>query len=212
MACRWDGAALSLTKYDPDWQEDREERVTRLWEAEVEASEWVSLTLAIKLSRNADEGWVELYFNGARQELQTGVRPLALPTAIMACSSNVMTAVARDAAVCSSLEHRQTCAFWLCTCSSDTRARHLTQSVATRCKYVGAYIGPMQQADKVCPLQVALVRITGQWTVVRWRPSGAFTTKRASAQHSPSTWPTCASLLVWRPYKPCCHDVALCAL
>lgn len=208
MACRWDGAALSLTKYDPNWQEDREERVTRLWEAAVEAGEWVALTLAIKLSRNADEGWVELYFNGARQQLQTGVRPLALPTVIMSCSSNVMTAVALV----------RLCAFQM---SSDKRPLpslvpippHVCEApVASQCKRVSAPIGPMQQADEVRALQVARARITGQWTVVRWRPSGACTTKRASAQRSPSSWPTCASLVAWRPCEPCCHNVAPCAL
>ena len=54
----WNTATGSITK-----------RRTRLWTQALEAGEWVTIVIGLKLSRSADDGFIELWYNGVKQRL-----------------------------------------------------------------------------------------------------------------------------------------------
>jgi hypothetical protein len=72
--CRWDGSKLWVTKYNANWQATRAAGIARIWEKRVGVGKWVSIVLAVRVSRNGNAGYVEIYFNGAKQKLMTGAR------------------------------------------------------------------------------------------------------------------------------------------
>ena len=67
----YNGRNLTLTKYGSGWQADRS-RIVRIWSHPVMIGTWVDIVLVIKLSRDDNTGYIELYFNGEKQELLTG--------------------------------------------------------------------------------------------------------------------------------------------
>ena len=60
----------------PNWTQDYSEknkriknRRTTIWRKRVKRGEWISIIIKMKLSRSANEGYVEVYFNGEKQLL-----------------------------------------------------------------------------------------------------------------------------------------------
>ena len=67
----YNGRNLTLTKFGTGWQDERS-RIVRIWSRPVQIGHWVDVVLVIKLSRDVDAGYIELYFNGEKQELLGG--------------------------------------------------------------------------------------------------------------------------------------------
>ncbi len=67
----YDGRDLSLTSHAADWTHKRS-GVVRLWSAPVKIGTWVSVVLAIRPSRDAKTGCVEIWLDGEKQKLATG--------------------------------------------------------------------------------------------------------------------------------------------
>ena len=45
----------------------------QLWQAPQAIGTWTTLIIGVKLSRNPNEGWIEIYHNGKLQKLTTGM-------------------------------------------------------------------------------------------------------------------------------------------
>jgi len=67
----YNGRELSLTKHGAGWSTNRS-RVLKLWSRPVKIGTWVDVVLVINPSRDEKIGYVEIYFDGAKQTLLTG--------------------------------------------------------------------------------------------------------------------------------------------
>ncbi len=68
----YNGRVLEIRTYDANWMQNQNGKIKTIWKKSVKANTWFSMVLAIKLSRNSKEGYLEVYFNEEKQELLTG--------------------------------------------------------------------------------------------------------------------------------------------
>ena len=75
----YDGKSMVMTTFDANWQDGkRGDSTTQVWERKVDIQEWVTLIVAIKLSRDPTKGYIELYCNGKKQTFSSGAHAHAL--------------------------------------------------------------------------------------------------------------------------------------
>lgn len=67
----YNGENLALTLHGPDWTKHRD-RIAKVWSQPVKIGEWVDIVLAVRPSRDEKKGYVEIYFNGKLQTLESG--------------------------------------------------------------------------------------------------------------------------------------------
>ena len=75
LGMSYNGKTLSLNAYGPgfpDWTQGSSinNRRTIIWTKDVRPGQWVSLVIGLKLSRNQNQGYVEVWFNGQKQTLK----------------------------------------------------------------------------------------------------------------------------------------------
>jgi len=67
----YNGHNLTLTKHGSGWDKDRS-KVVQVWSKPVKINTWVDIVLVVKVSSNENVGYIEIYFDGEKQELITG--------------------------------------------------------------------------------------------------------------------------------------------
>ena len=75
----YDGKSMVMTTFDANWQDGkRGDSTEQVWERKVDIQEWITLIVAIKLSRDPAKGYIELYCNGKKQTFSNGAKATAL--------------------------------------------------------------------------------------------------------------------------------------
>lgn len=88
----YDGRSMVMTTFDAFWQQgQRAQRVTQVWERRVGIQEWAKIVVVIKVSRDPNKGYIELYFNDEKQTFANGahlwITPDSASIARTSCSS-----------------------------------------------------------------------------------------------------------------------------
>ena len=210
--------------------------IMQVWEAPAKIGDWVTFTVGVGLSSDPAQGFIELWMNGEQQTFTNGAHLAAcvhvcrcIPGALHSTvPSGIRGSVQRNDGTtpsCTRMSRFVQHGCVLAQCMPMRWARqpalHASMTCASMCNMHtrGSTHRASARSLRAClaKYQPSHVQVrsgwrTRRWMAARWRPSGASTTRKASATTCTLTCATCASAAAWRPCSRRCRRSECAAL